>query len=159
MQLNIANELTSPKKILSLTLAPELTIGDLIKKLIDDKMISFSDTNSIQVWQSTLKLFSSDVTLKDSTLVEGDTLILRMGPKFKLDDNDKYVKAARESGFTSHMILAAVANADGKTDKAMPMLLDAAAGMDGYQSDDEDEFLTAMEYIKIALEHLKNKPH
>lgn len=158
MFLNIANELTTPKKILSQELSPDMTFAELKDKLIKDKMITFDDPNSIQIWQSTLKLFSDELKLNESTLIDGDTIVLRIGPKMELDPSDKYLKTALDMGFSQPMLLAALANAGGKTDEAMTYLMEAAAGMDGYQSDDEDEFAESAEYIKLALDYL-NKQH
>lgn len=155
MLLNVVNELNTPKKILSLTLSPDLTFGGLKEKLIKDKLIGFEDTNSIQVWQTSTKLFADEVLLKDSTLKEGDTILLKLGPKIILHEKDKYIKTALDMGFSKHMLLAAVANADGKTDEAIAILMDTAAGLDGYQSDDEDEFGEYASQIQLALDHLR----
>ena len=53
IQLNIVSELTSKKRIHSLKFNPKLTFSELKNKLVEDKIISFTDSNSIQVWQST----------------------------------------------------------------------------------------------------------
>lgn len=158
MELNVVNEINTPKKILALTFPPEITFLEMKEKLIKDKFVAFDDPKGMQIWQSTLKLFPDDVKLNESTLIDGDTIILKPGSKLELDTNDNYIKMALEMGFAKPLIYAAVANSAGNTAQAMTILMETAEQNDGIQyddDDDDDEFADYEIFISVVLEYLK----
>eukprot|EP00331_Platyophrya_macrostoma_P019089 CAMPEP_0176470168 /NCGR_PEP_ID=MMETSP0127-20121128/40293_1 /TAXON_ID=938130 /ORGANISM="Platyophrya macrostoma, Strain WH" /LENGTH=264 /DNA_ID=CAMNT_0017864407 /DNA_START=36 /DNA_END=827 /DNA_ORIENTATION=+ len=155
MQLNVVNEINTPKKILSLMFPPDSTFLGLKEKLIKDKLIAIDDPNTVQIWQSSLKLFPDDIQLNESSLIEGDTIILKLGPKVELDLNDKYIKMALDMGFSKPLVLGALANADGKIAQAMTTLMETAEQNDVEPDLVDDEFSDYEEYLKLAFDYLK----
>jgi len=86
--LNMVNELNTPKKVLTYITDPNVTVGELVNLLHQEKLINLDNGKNVQLWLNDDKILLSNKTLASYKIASSDTLFLRPHKDIAFNESD-----------------------------------------------------------------------
>jgi len=160
MQLNMVNELSKPKKVLTYVADPSLTVGELLKTLHQEKLINLEDHKSVQIWLNEEKILLSNKTLESYNIASRDNIFILPGKDISYNESDHNIIQMKKFGFGVEEILAALSKNDNNSKKAFDYLYEefqkkAEEEEEEVLEDVDEEFKDIQPYITLTLDSLE----